>query len=230
MLQTAAKIYVSHQRGYTELDGFRRFSTFNFDTYFDAHKQPFGALKALNDNTLAAEKNITLEIEAHTSLMLIPIIGGIEIKNNVGYHEFINAGEVLIIADEKGINYEIINPYNSDLINFLEIAIENKANLSVNKTELKCFNLDNKNQLLSIYTSNNNQNLGFIGKYEGRKDGIYTLKNTQNGVFVFVIHGAFEVANRLLESRDGLALSNIETVEFEALSSDAILLLFEIEK
>ena len=46
---------------------------------------------------------------------------------------------------------------------------------------------------------------------------------------VFVIHGAFEVENRLLESRDGLAIWNTDRIELEALSNEAILLLLEIK-
>lgn len=34
--------------------------------------------------------------------------------------------------------------------------------------------------------------------------------------------------NRLLESRDGLALIDVSIVEFEALSNDAVLILLEI--
>ena len=63
----------------------------------------------------------------------------------------------------------------------------------------------------------------------GREDGVYSLKNPQNGVFVFVIEGAFEVQNRLLEPRDGLAISAVEAIEFEALSNNAIILFLEIK-
>jgi hypothetical protein len=47
-------------------------------------------------------------------------------------------------------------------------------------------------------------------------------------VFVYVIEGAVEFQNRLLEQRDGLALYSVTTSEFEALSNDAILLVLEV--
>ena len=46
--------------------------------------------------------------------------------------------------------------------------------------------------------------------------------------FVFIIEGAFEVQNRLLEARDGLSLWNLSKLEFEALSNDAILMIIEV--
>jgi hypothetical protein len=52
------------------------------------------------------------------------------------------------------------------------------------------------------------------------------------GVFGFVIEGAFEFQNRLLETRDSIALWNEDNetlqIEFEALSNDAIILIAEV--
>lgn len=56
----------------------------------------------------------------------------------------------------------------------------------------------------------------------------YTLKNPKNSIFIFVIEGIFEVQNRLLHARDGLSLTDIDTVELEALSNDAVILLLEL--
>lgn len=44
----------------------------------------------------------------------------------------------------------------------------------------------------------------------------------------FVLQGTFEVENRLLEAKDGLALWNTANIELEALSNEAILLLLEV--
>lgn len=88
------------------------------------------------------------------------------------------------------------------------------------------FDLTQKNQLISLFETANA--LGFVGIYEGRKEGLYKLKNPSNGIFVFVINGAFEVENRLLESKDGLRLQQIDNIEWEALSENAILLILEI--
>lgn len=73
------------------------------------------------------------------------------------------------------------------------------------------------------------QSTGYIGIYRGRSKENYNLKNSNNGVFVYVINGAFDVHGRLLESRDGLSLWDTREIEFEALSDNAIILLFEID-
>ena len=48
------------------------------------------------------------------------------------------------------------------------------------------------------------------------------------GLFVFVIEGAFEVQYRLLHPRDRLVLWEADTIEWEALSNDAVILVIEM--
>ena len=47
----------------------------------------------------------------------------------------------------------------------------------------------------------------------------------ESNVFAFVIDGVFEVQDRLLHARDGLALSNFKAIDFEALSNESVILL-----
>ena len=235
MKQTTAQIYLADQRGCSQMDWFRSFHTFNFGAFFHENKMPLGALQLLNDDTLAAGKSIKMQVEDNTEVLILPLVGGLEYKNSLGQHGFVETGQALKLALEKGMSYEIINPYETELINFLQIWI-NHDDISpfISKNEIFSFNLEIKNKLFPIhssflpYSARNDKNAFFIGQYEGSAEDEYILKNSSNSVFVFIIEGAFEVANRLLETRDGIALSNIKAVEFEALSHDAILLLLEI--
>lgn len=227
MKQTTAQIYLADQRSCSQMDWFRSFHTFNFGSYFHENKKPFGALQLLNDDTLAAGKSLKMAVESNIEVIILPLVGGFEYKNNMG-QGYVETEQALYIALETGMTYEIINPYETELINFLQIWIKHEGiSPFISKNETLSFNFNNKNQLLSIHHPLS-KNAFFIGKYEGRAEDEYILKNSSNSVFVFIIEGAFEVANRLLEIRDGIALSNIETVEFEALSNDAIILLLEI--
>ncbi|MNL57654.1 hypothetical protein D3C87_1812330 [compost metagenome] len=88
------------------------------------------------------------------------------------------------------------------------------------------FDLSSHNKLHSLFEIENT--FGFIGIYDGRKEGTFTLKNTNNGIFVFVINGAFEIEDRLLEAKDGLAIKKTRTIEWESLSQNAMLLVIEV--
>lgn len=230
MTQTEAKIYLSEQRGKTEFSWFRSLHTFNFDNYFNEDKAPFGAIKVFNDNTLAAGKGMKRQVENPTEVLILPLVGGIEFKNSIGYHDFLEVGQIQIFSAQAGMEYAVLNPYESEgndvrLINFLESWIE-REQIDTSKVEQIAFDIKQRNELLPIFSKEDT--FIYFGKFNGRKDSIYQLQNLRNGIFVFVIEGVFEFQNRLLHPRDGLALWNMTEVDFEALSNDAMLLVLEI--
>lgn len=227
MTQNEAKIFLSDQRGKTELSWFRSFHSFNFGSFQDLNKEPIGKLRVFNDNTLAAGCGMKMQVEKPTEVVILPLVGGIEFKNSAGYHDFLEAGKLQIFSAEAEMEYEVLNPYESELINYLEIWIEkeNFLNPSTISTDI---DIEKRNALLPIFSSVHNDAFGYFGKYDGREEGVFQVKNVGNCLYVFVIEGAFEVDNKLMEARDGLAIWNTDEIEFEALSNDAMLLIFEI--
>lgn len=166
---------------------------------YQSLKESFYDLVAFNDETLAAGASIT----HHGATLIIPLVGDIYTDRSL------SPGQAQIINDPT-----ISNPFKEELVNYLLISFKERANAVVN------FNLiDNKLQHLFTGVS--------IGKFDGRIDDTYKISG--KGIFAFAIEGAFEVQNRLLHPRDGLALWNLDEVEFEALSNEALLLLIEVK-
>jgi quercetin 2,3-dioxygenase len=238
MTQSCANIYLADQRGCTQLDWFRSYHTFNFGDYFNENRHPFGGIRVLNDDTLRGGYAATKHVEKTTQVVLIPLVGGIYFNIQPDEPIFIEAGGLLFASITEGVDFVISSPYSQeDLVNYLEIWLEVEDLLLQNKVEKASFDINQRNQLLPLFLSEKSdlkddfgvlsKNHAFIGKYEGRKEGVYHLKNEQSGVLIFIIEGAFEVQNRLLHSRDCLTLADVEEVEFEALSNDAIILLIE---
>lgn len=103
-----------------------------------------------------------------------------------------------------------------------------KSKFTIQKTIFNSLilGLTDKNQLIPLFEIA--KAFGFIEIYEARKEGFYSLKNNSNSVFVFVINDAFEIENWLLESKEGLSLFGINSLEWEALSKNALLIVLEI--
>ena len=232
--QTQGQIYLASQRGVSQLSWFRSFHTFNFGSYQEEFRAPFGNLQVLNDDTLAAEKSIVMKLEQNAEVILIPVVGAIEYHNSLGETGILEAGQLQIFSAEKSMDYEITNPYDAELVNFIQVWITNDNPDFIAGNQYGSIDLETKNQLIPLFSPENEglkiqqEVYGYFGKYGGREEGIYKLKNPENGIFVFIIEGAFEVQNRLMESRDGLSLWNPEELEFEALSNDAIILILEL--
>lgn len=228
---TQAQIYLESLRGAFQAEGFRSFRTFNFEEYHAADREPFGTLEVLNDETLMPECSHTLRVERLCQIILLPVVGAIEVEEKGRQPRFINSGDALSLLASPDKYYTITNPYPDEPINYLQIRIADGEFLSAPMSfgVTSQFDLSEKNALLPVHGYNGSTAHLFIGQYDGRAEGIFTSWNANYSAFIFVLEGAFEVQNRLLERRDGLALANAEAVEFEALSNGAILLVIYIK-
>lgn len=225
--QSKGKIFLAAERGHTETEWFRSYNSFNFGGYQSEHKKPFGDLYVLNDDTLAGGRSFSLTAEEESAILLLPVVGAVGVKDGTGNERILAAGESFFAPVEKGAVIEIRNPYDSELVNFLHCWFKMQGAPRFDQS-IAAFRLDeNKNTLLNV-TDTHTHIRCLAGKFDGRCEAIYPAASLQSFLFVFVVQGAFEVQNRLLETRDGLALWNVAGMEFEALSNDAIILLIEM--
>ncbi|GGN07730.1 hypothetical protein GCM10010967_49120 [Dyadobacter beijingensis] len=231
LTQTAAQIYLESLRGQFQTDGFRSSRTFNFAEYRAADREAFGTLEVLNDEVLMPECSQLLCVERFCQVILLPLVGAIEFGEKGREARFVNSGEALFVLASPEKSYTITNPYPDEAVNYLQIRIDDEQFLSTPMSLSGIttqFDLSEKNVLLPVRGYNGSSAHLFIGQYDGRAEGLFTSWNAGRSAFVFVIEGAFEVQNRLLERRDGLALRNVEEIDFEALSSGAILLVIDL--
>lgn len=161
-----------------------------------------------------------------------------EYKENCIILMIILYGEIVINDFEKPISAEQIFTLKSSESSFLALKnnlpsekadvliLELKSKTSENSFSIENLNLNEKNTLIQI--SKNLECPNFIGLYEGRKEQEYSLYEKGKSIFGMVINGAFEFQNRLMETRDAIILNEIEMLEFEALSENALIILFEV--
>lgn len=219
---TQAQIYLAEQRGCSQMTLFQSFHTFNFGQYIAENREPFGDLFVVNDDILTAGYTLNMTLEDNFDVILIPLVGGLAYNNELEMG-FIETGEIQVFSGTKGMSYQLKNPYETERINFLQIWVRNTTSNFIPTIQQNNFDLGDTNRLLPLFKTSNQQ--GFIGKYDGRKKGLLQQSQPNARFFCVVINGAFEVQDRLLHARDGLALENFEEIDFEALSNDAILLI-----
>ncbi|MBT1698055.1 pirin [Fulvivirgaceae bacterium PWU4] len=231
IMQTEATIYLAQQRGCAQSDWYRGLYTFNFGTYSNENRKAFGRLQAFNDETLGAGHTIRYRVAEDTFVLLLPLVGGLNHDTGSATPGFLDVGESYGFFAVKDSVFSISNPYENALINFLQI----RFTVSYHGGDLvegrrHTFDIElHKNQLVPFQPQAQGLGSFLLGTFQGREEGTYQLRNPANGVFIFVLEGAFEVQNRLLHARDGLAITHAEVIEFEALSNEAIILIIEQE-
>jgi hypothetical protein len=218
-LQNPSQILKSEFRGVFQNEKYKCLSTFNYANYQEESRTSFGNLLVFNDETIAPKETINYEIIENQIVFLLPLVGAIEVNNNHS-NAVVSIDHFQTFYIEKGKSFAITNLYESELINFLQIRFQsNIINASLEK-----FNFEKRNEIINVFKAEHFSIS--IGIFNARNEGFYKLK--KDGVFAFVLNGAFEFQNRLLENRDGLKICNIQDVEFEALSENAILLIIEV--
>lgn len=179
------------------------------------------ALLSVKEAVLDVDGELRLSFDGERTLLVLPLYGEIIINN---FTETILAGESLVFNVEKDAVVAFKNHVYHDKADILIFEFEKQENIqNFSKTEID-FTLKNN----SLMISENLLTPNFIGLYDGRAEGFYTLHIPEKSIFGMVINGAFEFQNRLLETRDAILLWKIKELEFEALSENALILFMEI--
>ena len=215
--QHPAQIYLATARKQRQTKGYNCWSTLSIENYQEKTKD-LGSLFLFNYQILAPHQRTTMLAQADCLYYILPLYGGIEYQNKL-----IATEQIEQIVSNKETSFEISNPFDEN-VSFLQIGFKTNE-LSLENKSLK-FDFEEKNKLISLFK--NNTATAFIAQFDGRKEAHYQLQNKENGIFVYIINGAFEFENRLLESGDALSLKETEDVEWESLSENAMLLLIEI--
>jgi len=151
--------------------------------------------------------------------LIIPVVGTIKIE---GQPEivYLDPGCMATIETGKDLSLVFSNLLERDLVHFLVISCT-PGKIRIPGFRIYSIDIDNINTLTS--TPVNNRITLSAGKFQGRRSADLALL-PDAAAFVYVINGAFEVANRLMEAGDGLGLYGIsELLEFEALAEESIL-------
>ena len=223
--QSTKRIYLStHRRSILKPHLSHEKMTIHIENRNGKKRETFGKLTLLKEVTLNFGAQHLEKIPCNMIYLTIPIIGKVTVICDLP--GTIDVGEVQTNFVGKGKQVVFENHYKKEIIHFLLIGLQHDQ---PERNEIHNLELE---QLTNLFTDininpseENNQILLHLGKFSGRHD--QSFNTCQTNAFVYVLQGAFEVQNCLLEKADGLGLSNIETIEFEALSNEAILLILE---
>lgn len=158
----------------------------------------------------------SLPVSSVHSILIIPYIGDLYVENTRIGQKCIEEHQTFSL--QANLYSEILNPYQDEMVTFFIAKYSNVLAEELNDISIQV----SKNELLPIPASS------WIGQFDGRQKGEVSLSNNHKDILVYVVDGAFEVQDRLLHAEDALLLNSVDVVDFEALSNQAILLIFEL--
>lgn len=184
-------------------------------------QEPFGSLRVFDEVMLKPGGTLFHKVKADGLFFLMPLVGISEVTHTE--KQVVDAGNIYFNHVEAHSEIKITNPYEKEWTSF--VLWELQSNWSQGAAVAEFDLHTEKNKLVRLFKGSLDSSRISIraGMFEGRSDGRLSLPNTNQ--FIFVLEGAFEVQNRLLHTHDALSIPACSHLEFEALSSNAILLI-----
>ena len=229
-------IHKANTRGHANHGWLDSHHTFSFARYYNPERMNFGLLRVLNDDIVAPGMGFGAHPHDNMEIISIPLSGELAHQDSTGNKKVIKTNDVQIMSAGSGLTHSEFNNSKTEKVNFLQIWVFPKEENITPRYEQKTFNPeDRQNKLQTVVSPEKggesiwiNQDAWFtLGTLKTGFSEDYKLHKSGNGVYAFVINGEVEIDGEKLSRRDGLGISEAETINIKV-TSDAELLLMEI--
>ena len=229
-------LHKANTRGHADHGWLNAYHSFSFASWYNPERVQFGTLRVLNDDTVAAGMGFGTHPHDNMEIITIPLEGDLAHKDSMGNAATIKTGDVQVMSAGTGIQHSEFNPNHDQHIKLFQIWLFPKIrNVEPRYQQITLDVTEQKNNFAQILSPNADdagvwihQDAWFhLSDFNKDFSKTYELKKEGNGMYVFVISGTITVDGQELETRDGLGITNFETLNIKA-TSDAKFLLMEI--
>ncbi len=210
------KLRLREERGKTITDWLDSSHTFSFAQYFDPFNMGFSDLRVINDDIIKPEGGFDFHSHANMEIISIVLDGELSHKDSSGGSEILKPGDIQVMSAGSGITHSEFNPSPTNYSRFFQIWIlPNKKNLppSYNTKHFPKNKMENKMKLI---VSGN----GKDGSLKIHQDAeiyrcfinsditvSYDIPPNRK-LWIQVANGAIEVGSNILETGDGISITN----------------------
>lgn len=229
-------LHKADTRGHADHGWLNAYHSFSFASWYNPDRVQFGALRVLNDDTIAAGMGFGTHPHDNMEIITIPLEGDLAHKDSMGNAETIKTGDVQVMSAGTGIQHSEFNPNADRRTKLFQIWLFPKVrNVEPRYQQITLDTTEQKNNFAQILSPNPDdagvwihQDAWFhLADFDAGFEKQYELKKEGNGLYAFVISGNITIDGQELETRDGLGITDFKTLDIKA-STDAKFLLMEI--
>ena len=208
--------------------------TFSFASYYNPDRVHFGVLRVLNDDIVAPGKGFSTHPHDNMEIVSIPLEGDLEHKDSMGNVTVIKQGDVQVMSAGTGVYHSEYNKNNDKEVKFLQIWVfPNKKNVEPRYDQISIRDIEQDDAFYQVLSPNSDdqgvwvhQKAWFhLGNFKSAKKVSYTMNDSGNGLYVFVLEGSAKVEGQELEARDGFGIWDTQEVKFEPTPGSRLLLM-----
>lgn len=230
-------LHKAGSRGHASHGWLDSYHTFSFSEYYDPQRIHFGALRVLNDDTVAGGMGFGTHPHDNMEIISIPTSGELEHRDSMGNVQVIRPGDVQVMSAGTGIQHAEKNKNRDQEVRFFQIWVfPNQKNVTPRYAQQQFSAADKHNKLLTVVSPMGSDGGGVqihqdawfsLGNLDKGTRLTYQLKDAGHGVYAFLIEGSATIQGVSLERRDGLGITGAAELEIIA-GSDTEILLMEV--
>ena len=227
-------LHKASSRGHAHNGWLDSYHSFSFADYHHPDRMNFGVLRVLNDDCVAPGNGFGNHPHSNMEIISIPLAGDLEHKDSMGNVAIIRQGDIQALSAGTGIYHSEYNKNKDKEVRFLQIWIFPKLKqVAPRYDQVSLRSIEKKNQFYQILSPNPSdqgvwihQDVWFhLGKFQNGIGDTYRLKQTGNGVYIFVLEGSIVLGGQVLDKRDGFGLWDADSFEMTAIIGSKVLLM-----
>jgi len=230
------QFHPAESRGHANHGWLDTYHSFSFGSFYNPERMHFGALRVLNDDTVAPGRGFGRHPHDNMEIISIPLEGDLEHEDSMGNSGVIREGDIQVMSAGTGIQHSEFNKNSDQPVKFLQIwVIPDKKNVEPRYDQISLQELKKDNTFYTFLSPDKaangvwiHQNAWFsMGSFDKTVETNYELHKESNGLYVFALEGGAEIADKELTRRDAIGIWEAESVDIQV-EPGARLLLLEV--
>lgn len=227
-------IHRANTRGNANHGWLNAWHSFSFANWYNPERVHFGALRVLNDDTIAAGMGFGTHPHDNMEIITIPLEGDLAHKDSMGNAATIKTGDVQVMSAGSGIRHSEFNPNADQQTKLFQIWLfPNKENVTPRYQQITLDQSLQKNNFAQILSPNPedegvwiHQDAWFyLSDFDQDFSKKLDLKKEGNGFYIMTIEGEIEVNGENLSKRDAIGVWNTATLEIKAITAAKFLVM-----
>lgn len=227
-------LHKANERGLANFGWLKSHHSFSFSSYYNPERMGFGALRVLNDDTVAPGMGFGTHPHDNMEIISIPLSGDLKHRDSMGNEAIIRQGDIQVMSAGTGITHSEMNANADREVKFLQIWIlPNQRNVQPRYDQRTLDPVKMNNRFLQVAgpaeteeSVRIQQNAWlYMGQLEAGTALPYVLNHPDNGVYVFILEGACTINQQPLSRRDALGITGVSSLTIESISNASVLMM-----
>ena len=228
-------LHIAQERGLVSFGWLEAKYSFSFGNYYNPEKMNFGALRVLNDDTIAPAMGFGKHPHKNMEIITIVQSGALKHEDSMGNKGIIEAGDIQVMSAGSGIEHSEVNASSQNSLTLFQLWIHSqRQDVTPRYEQKKIAPLLTDNAFTTIVKPKqealkddiwiHQQAYISIGNFSDETQTNYSMQQSQNGVYIMVIEGSIVVADQTLQHRDAIGLWNTQSVDISITKNSKVLI------